>query len=289
MQDTPTLGEPTRLLNLRHSTLPYWKVGQGPNLVFVHGWPFDARIWKRVVDLLKDSYTCHLFDLPGAGSSRLSSTTPMNLSAYVDTVLELLDAVGLGDANLGFIGHDSGGSIARLVAATKPERVTGMVFGNTEVPNRYSPLFRRFLWLSRLPLVATLMRYALRFEVVLANMALVGRTPNKAALRRELEQTYFARFQTNERAFHQSMTILKSVRVSDFDQLAEAHARVSAPVHLVWGRRDPWFPLRDAKEMMTTFAGGAKLTVIDDAALMVHEEAPSEFAATVRELFSGAL
>ena len=41
--------EPDRWIDLPDCTLPYWTVGQGPDLVFVHGWPVDARTWRRVV------------------------------------------------------------------------------------------------------------------------------------------------------------------------------------------------------------------------------------------------
>lgn len=275
--------EPTRFLELSHSTLPYWKRGQGPDLLFFHGWPFHSQTWHSVVENLEDSFTCHLFDLPGAGLSRISAQTSLTLSAHVQTVQEAIELMDIESGKFGVIGHDSGGSIARLVAASMPERITGMVFGNTEVPHHYSKLFRYLLQFGHLPGASTIFRLMLRSKRAVSQMALVGRSRRK--LHNQLAKTYFERLVKNDLAMSFAWSLVNNIHVHDFDQLAAAHAKITTPVHLVWGKRDPWFPLKDAQTMLDTFGGKAELTVIDDGALMVHEEVPEEFAAIVKKNF----
>ena len=281
-----SLGEPDQFLDLTHASLPYWKRGQGPDLLFFHGWPFDSRIWSRVVARLEDSYTCHLFDLPFAGLSRTSPQTPTGLQSYVEAAKEAMLAMDFGAGKIGYIGHDSGGSVARLVAASSPDRVSGLVLGNTEVPNRYSAFFRGLLALAKWPLATTLFSLFLRSRRALDSMALVGRGADKVALNRELQETYFGRLRSNRRALENAMFIAKNICLDDFDSLAEAQLKITAPVRLLWGAEDPWFPLSDAETMLTSFGGPVELRVVDEAALMVHEEAPEDFASLVREVCS---
>jgi pimeloyl-ACP methyl ester carboxylesterase len=65
-------------------------------------------------------------------------------------------------------------------------------------------------------------------------------------------------------------------------RLAEIHGQIGAPLLCVWGDRDPFFPLARARTMVQAWPGEARLEVIADKKLLVHEEAPDEVAALVR-------
>src|SRR5262245_53887289 len=62
-------GPPRAFLDVGHSRLAYRRFGQGPDVVLVHGWPLHSATFRRLVPLLADAFTCHLFDLPGAGQT----------------------------------------------------------------------------------------------------------------------------------------------------------------------------------------------------------------------------
>ena len=49
------------------------------------------------------------------------------------------------------------------------------------------------------------------------------------------------------------------------------------PVQLVWGEDDPFFPVAQAREMVATFPN-ARLHVVPNSKLFVHEERPQEVA-----------
>lgn len=59
--------------------------------------------------------------------------------------------------------------------------------------------------------------------------------------------------------------------------------RLTMPVHLVWGRKARTVPLTTADDFLA-INPRAKLTVFDDAALMVQDEVPQAFAALVHEV-----
>ena len=44
---------------------------RGPTLVFIHGWPDDASLWRRQVTALGDDFRCVLVTLPAANPGLL--------------------------------------------------------------------------------------------------------------------------------------------------------------------------------------------------------------------------
>jgi haloalkane dehalogenase len=84
-----------------------------------------------------------------------------------------------------------------------------------------------------------------------------------------------------------ALAVIGNANPSDFDAIALIHPKLTAPVRLVWGVRDPWFPLSGARAMLKTFGGPATLTEVPDAGLLVHEEAPHAVARAIQELAVG--
>ena len=77
-----------------------------------------------------------------------------------------------------------------------------------------------------------------------------------------------------------AIRVLESFDTRLVHELANVHARIEVPVKLVWGDRDPFFPLAWASEMVDTFPR-ADLTVVEGAGLFAHEERPAEVAAAL--------
>ena len=50
-------------------TVRYEVFGTGSPLVLVHGTPFSAYVWRKIVPALAETMTVYTFDLPGYGSS----------------------------------------------------------------------------------------------------------------------------------------------------------------------------------------------------------------------------
>ena len=70
---------------------------------------------------------------------------------------------------------------------------------------------------------------------------------------------------------------MKALRVADLDfvdTLDDVHAKIDAPLMCVWGDRDPFFPVDDARAMVANWPGEAQIEVIAGKRLFVHEEAP---------------
>lgn len=123
---------PQRFLRVGPDELAYWRVGSGPDVVLVHGWPLHAATFRDLVPALARHFTCHLIDLPGAGRTRSDAPTPLSLRLLTRSLLGTIEALEI--ERCAFIAHDSGGGIARLAAAELGDRVWATVMGNSEIP-----------------------------------------------------------------------------------------------------------------------------------------------------------
>lgn len=269
------LSAPERFLDLGHARLPYWRIGAGPDLVFVHGWPVDARTWRRIVPIVAAHYTCHVIDLPGAGRSTWTAETPRGCEGLTTSLAQAVAQLPLAE-RFGLVAFDSGGGFARRVAADMPERIAGLVLGNTETPRDHSRLFLAALRQGGKLGRKLAMRLGLKLESVrLKSMETSVVDP---ALRKELADLFVVQLGRDRRRFEGMFVLAEGLRASDFDGCFEAHQQITAPVRLVWGTDDPWFKLDAARRMLEQFAGPATLREVEGARLFVHEEHPRLFA-----------
>src|SRR5207244_5403448 len=133
------------------------RLGSGPPLVLLHGYPDNLQIWCELAPRLADRFEVIAFDWPGMGYSDAwpGGTTPAHMA---DRLRTLLDAWGVGRA--GVVGLDMGGQPALAFAARHPERTLGLVVMNSlvfgdEATSWEIRVLRRFGWnrfvLRRLP------------------------------------------------------------------------------------------------------------------------------------------
>jgi len=279
------MNEPDQWLDLGHARLPYWVIGQGPDLVLVHGWPVDARTWRRIVPALATEFTCHVIDLPGAGRSTWTDQTPRGCEGLTTSLAQAVERMDLAD-RFGFVAFDSGGGFARKVAAQLPERIVGLVLGNTETPKDYSALFRAALRNGRRFGAKPIMWLGMQLGSV--RRKAWDTSVSDPALQQELAELFARPLARDRRRFAGAFVLAEGLRAEDFDGCAEAHRRITAPVRFVWGTEDPWFKLDAAYRMLDQFGGAATLREVPGGKLFVHEEFPDVFAAEVLAHFRGA-
>ena len=73
------------------------------NIIFLHGWLFDRRIWCHLDKFFKNNFNTYIYDLPGYGSNSLSS---MSAQEYCDNIFERAEQ----DTTI--VGYSYGGLLA---------------------------------------------------------------------------------------------------------------------------------------------------------------------------------
>ncbi len=267
--------DPDQLLDVGAGEVAYRRVGTGPDVLFVHGWPVSGATFRTLLPHLADQVTCHVIDLPGAGSSRFTSSTPVSLDAHIRSVRRVLELLDLDDVAV--VGHDSGGLIARHALAGDP-RLRAMGLIDTEQPQGLSWRFRSFLSVRHVPGVAAALGWVVAQRRLRRNpFVLGGAFADASLLDGEFEEFFLEPLHRIAARRDAAVRLLRSFDVQHVRDLAATHRRIDVPVQLVWGDHDRFFPLAWAQEMVGTFPD-ARLHVVGGAGLFSHEERPAEVA-----------
>jgi len=261
-------------IDVGHGRLAYWRFGTGPDVVLVHGWPLHAATFRRLIPLLSGDFTLHAVDLPGAGRTEWDVGAPTDVLSHVATVRRAIDALGL--SRYAFVAHDSGATIARLVAVDDP-RARGIVMGNTEIPGHDSRTLRMLVRFARTPGARRALFGLMRWRWY-RRMLFGGCFTDPAYIEGEFADLFIRPLFTSRHASEGQLGLVRTFDFGLLHELAGVHARLRAPVLCVWGSRDPWFPIAKARAMLPQFPGGAELVEVPGARVFVHEDRAAEFA-----------
>ena len=266
---------PDRFLDVGAGEVALRQVGSGPDVLFVHGWPVSGATFRGLLPHLVDHVTCHVIDLPGAGSSRFDADTTLTIARHIESVRRVLDLLELDDVAV--VGHDSGGMIARhAVAGDTRLRSMGLV--DTEQPQGLSWRFKLFLSARHAPGLAGGLGWAVGNRRARRSPLLLGDAfVDSSLLDGEFDEFFLRPLNQIPERRDAAVRVLRSFDTRLVHDLGAVHRRIDVPVQLVWGEKDPFFPLDRAREMVGTFPD-AHLEVIPDATLFCHEEKPAEVA-----------
>lgn len=213
--------------------------GQGRPVLMLHGNPTWSFLWRHVIERLP-GLRCVAPDLLGFGlSSKLPRTRDHQVTRHLDALEELLVALDLRDAV--FVGQDWGGPLVVGLAARQPQRVAGLVLGNTSVLVPARPrgtLFHRF---ARAPLVSQLAFRVLGFPL----RSLHWSQGDRASIRGQVARAYrwpLSRVRDRAGPLGLARMVPSSPDHPSVSALQPGAAWVQAfegPVHLVWGEKDP--------------------------------------------------
>jgi haloalkane dehalogenase len=269
---------PTRTVTVGPVDVATWTVGHGPDLVLIHGWPLHSATWRRHVPVLAEHFTCHLIDMPGAGATRCQPGAGGGLPDYARITRAVLDALGL--RRYALLAHDSGGAVARLLAARDRERVTALVIAGTEIPGWRPWQLRSFLALAKIPGGAAALTSTLRVGFIRrSRFGFAGCFRDPRYADGEFFELFVDPLLHSRETVAGQLGLLRHFDWRVIDDLAAAHAATTAPACLIWGSDDAFFPAERARAMTRQFGGEAEFHVIDGGRLFVHEDHPEQFLA----------
>jgi pimeloyl-ACP methyl ester carboxylesterase len=273
----------SRQIHVAGGDVEYFERGEGPVLVFAHGWLANANLWRDVVDRLADRFRCVTLDLP-LGAHRLPMDAGADLSptGCGEIIAEFIAKLNLNDVTL--VGNDSGGAYSQIAAATYPDRVARLVLNSCETPYDAFPPPP----FDGLPAIAAdssalgELFEALRDRAVRATPPAYGLLI-KHPIDDHVSDSYALPSITNPGILHDASKVMST---ASSDPVHEAgNALIDAfdgPVLFVWGSEDQVFPLENAKR----FADGlenSQVFLIADAYSFTPEDQPGEIANAIAQ------
>ncbi len=255
-------------------------------LLLIHGWPFSGLIWRKLLPALAERYACVTVDLAGAGDSTWKPTNDFSFHGHADNVQKAMRALGI--ERYALIAHDTGATVARRLAIIEGARVTKLIAIDTEIPHHRPPLVPLITKVLALPGANAAFRMLLRSKRFLRSNAGFGGCVCDLDL---IDDEFIAAFITPLRESKERMDgqirYARGIDWNQLDGLAEGHREIVGPVLLIWGDRDPFFPIARAREMIPQFRDCRGLIEIPDAKLLPHEEYPELVASHVVTFLSG--
>ena len=244
-------------------TIVWRSWGAGPPLVLLHGGIGSWRHWARTIGRFTAARRVIAPDTPGLGDSATPPPphTPQQIAAWLGIGL----ATVLEGETCDLAGFSFGAMLAGQVAAQRPDLVGSLTVvgaGGLGLPRGPAPMVRV---LDKAGPEREAAHRANLLSLMLAQPASV----DAEALAIQDTNTRLAR--------------VRSVAFSTTHALAEALARVPAPVHAIWGEADavaaPNLPARIG--IVRALQPAARITVIPGAGHWVAYEAPEDFAAAL--------
>ncbi|CAM8345653.1 MhpC Predicted hydrolases or acyltransferases (alpha/beta hydrolase superfamily) [Candidatus Methylopumilus universalis] len=95
------------------------KIGQGKDLVLIHGWGMHSGIWEPIIDRFSNQYTLHLVDIPGMGKSHVIN--PYDLDHVTEEISKALPP------SFNILGWSLGSLIAIKMSLMYPKKIHRMV------------------------------------------------------------------------------------------------------------------------------------------------------------------
>lgn len=260
--------------------IAYRTIGNGPPLLMLHGWPFSSLSFRSLTRLLAERFTCILPDTPGLGETRWRDDTPFAFSEQVQTLRVFVDRLGLDRYAL--LGHDTGGTLARLLALADPARAGRLIVMNTEMPGHRPPWIPLYQRLAALPFTATSFGWLLRVPAYRrTSMAYGPCFDDPSRMDADFHECFVAPLLASQRRVEGVMRYLRGIDWSLIDGLAARHRELRQGVLLIWGAGDTVFPVVRARAMVAEFQGAARLVEVPRARFLVHEERPDVVADAV--------
>ncbi len=243
--------------------------GEGPPVVFVHGFGGDLSSWTLNQEALAAAHRTLALDLPGHGGSDKALATG-SLEELAAAVAAFLEALAIPRAHL--VGHSLGGAVAMRLALDRPAAVASLTlvapagFG-AEIESGYLEGFLREKRARKLRPV---------LEMLVRDPAGISREMVEEVLRyKRLDGVPEALSRIVEACFAGGRQ-----RIDLRPRIGE----LPMPVQLLWGREDRILPVRHAEGLPETVT----VTILEDCGHLAHMEKAAECNAAIARILTRA-
>lgn len=269
-----------RTVSSRFGAIACTDQGRGDPAIFLHGFPLSGFQWRGAVAMLAPHYRCIVPDFLGLGDTEAAAEQDLGAPSQAEMIVALLDTLGVARAHV--VASDSGGAVAQLLAARRPERVRSLLLTNCDSERESPPAaMREVIALSKRGHYARdwLDPWLANGDCARAPDQLGGMCyadpahPTDEAIRAYLGPvlaTPERRRQVEAHAIAQERNALAGI--------GPALRRLGAPARIVWGEADTIFARESAAALAGSFGNSKGVRHLPSAKLFWPEEHPEIIA-----------
>mgnify|MGYP005843553197 CR=1 FL=1 len=259
MLNTPW--ELTQTFDFEGREVKYDILGQGPELVIVHGTPWSSYNLRHLIIGLAEHYRVHFYDLIGYGQSD-KAAGDVSLGIQNKLLGDLIEHWGL--VRPIAIGHDFGGTTVLRTHILNKKSFSKIVLINPVALKPWGSPFYKLVQENEYVFAA--LPDTLHRALVIAYM--------KSAAFSELTDEVISRTasywcgKNEQQAFYRQ--IAQSIELYT-DEIEFHYGELSTETHIFWGEEDTWLPVINGLRLKALIPEST-LTVIPNAGHLVIEE-----------------
>lgn len=271
-----------RLTRNKSGRTSYLDGGTGTPILFLHGFPGSSYSWEAAAHALLKKYSGRyrviIPDLLGFGESDLADGD-WYMEGQSRAVADLLERLHISDLYLA--AHDFGGPIALTLLRLYPEfKIRKLMLSATNLfTDTPIPLPLRS---AGIPILGDLVYKAMAGSPFGFRMMYQFAAIHKKAVTWEDFTRHMTRhgMSSTARIFQHSLADLPG----NYRAVEEFAARIKSPTLILWGDRDPFFPVSVAKRSVATIPNAA-LKIYEQTGHFVPEERAAEVAVELAGFF----
>jgi len=263
--------------NLMH----YVDEGEGMPVVMLHGNPTWSFLYRKVIKQLSGHCRCLAPDYPGFGCSDTPQDYNYSPEEHAEWIEHFLDEVLKGEPCI-LVGQDWGGPIGLSAALKVPERVAGLVLGNTWAwPLEFKPLL--FSWAMGSYFPGKYLQIKKNFFARTIVPSGIHKAENRT---KHILEHYLKPF-PDEASRMGTWVFPRALRTSSqwLEKLEKNLKKLpDVPAELVWGMRDKAFGENAYLKKWLEYLPQAGVTKLEDASHYLQEDRPDAVADAVKKV-----
>ncbi|MBL8021779.1 MAG: alpha/beta hydrolase [Leptospirales bacterium] len=272
--------------NIHDHSVYYRRCGSGQPLLLVHGWPFHGGSFEKLMRFLGNSFSCFAPDLPGMGETSFNDKTDFSFAGQAQFLAAFAKAA-IKEPYI-CIAHNTGATMARLMALSSDSHMGALVLLNTEIPGHRPPCIGFYQTFLLWPGARSILRFLISLDLFRTSpMGYGGCFSDSRMLNQDFVGSFVAPLIERPDRLEGVVRYLCGLDFSVVDSLADLHKDIKIPVHMIWGEDDPTFPLKFAREMVRQFNAPPDLCTIPGTKFLAYMEQPDRVAALVHEFCVG--
>jgi pimeloyl-ACP methyl ester carboxylesterase len=246
--------------------------GSGPPVVFCHGTPWSAALWRRIADALSCDFTVYLWDMLGYGSSSMSAGQDVSLATQGALLVDLLEHWELADPHL--VAHDYGGAVALRAHLLHGVRCRTLVLVDVVALAPWGSDFFRLV--ANNSAVFAQIPPPLHEALVRAYITGAAHRPLTAEQLDMLVAPWLST--AGQAAFYRQIEQADQRYTGEIEPL---YPTINVPVLVAWGVEDTWIPV-DRAHRLAELIPGAELHLIQEAGHLIQLDAPEQLTAALQ-------